>query len=168
MDRTKTLQALGSGFAGALAVTALNESARRVIPHAPRLDALGMRALARTFRQAGETPPQGERLRGAALAGDLLSNTLYYSLAAAGGKRRAWLLGTLLGAGAGAGAAWLPPRIGLGRQPGETAATRAMTVAWYLAGGLAAAGALTLLNRYSPETSRSRADEGRELPLLEA
>ena len=147
MDRTKALQALGSGFAGALAVTALNESARRVIPHAPRLDALGMRALAGSLRLAGETPPQGERLRGAALAGDLLSNTLYYSMAAAGGRRRAWLLGSLLGVGAGAGAAWLPPRIGLGRQPGETRATRAMTVAWYLAGGLVAAAALRRLTR---------------------
>lgn len=152
MDRTKALQALGSGFAGALAVTALNESARRVIPHAPRLDALGMRALAGSVRLTGEAPPQGERLRGAALVGDLLSNTLYYSLAAAGGRNRAWLLGALLGAGAGAGAAWLPPRIGLGRQPGETAATRAMTVAWYLTGGLVAAAALRRLTRYSPAT----------------
>ena len=148
MDRTKALQAVGSGFAGAAAVTLLNESARRVIPRAPRLDALGMRAIARGLRAAGQEPPQGERLRGVALAGDLVSNTLYYSLAgAAGGGRNAWLLGSLLGLGAGAGAAFLPPRIGLGRQPGETSATRAMTVAWYLAGGLAAAGMFALLTR---------------------
>lgn len=148
MDRTKALRAVGSGFAGAAAVTLLNESARRVIPRAPRLDALGMRAIARGLRAAGQEPPQGERLRGVALAGDLVSNTLYYSLAgAAGGGRNAWLLGSLLGLSAGVGAAFLPPRIGLGRQPGETSATRAMTVAWYLAGGLATAGVFTLLKR---------------------
>ena len=148
LDRTTTLRALESGFAGAAAVTLLNESARRVIPQAPRLDALGMRALARGVRATGQEPPQGERLRGAALAGDLVSNTLYYSLAgAAGGGRNTWLLGSLLGLGAGVGAAFLPPRIGLGRQPGETSATRAMTVAWYLVGGLVAAGVFAFLER---------------------
>jgi hypothetical protein len=148
MDRTKALRAVGSGFAGAAAVTLLNESARRVIPRAPRLDALGMRAIARGLRAAGQEPPHGERLRGAALAGDLVSNTLYYSLAgAAGGGRNAWLLGSLLGLGAGAGAAFLPPQLSLGHQPGETSATRVMTIAWYLAGGLAAAGVFALLSR---------------------
>lgn len=149
MNRSKVLQALGSGFVGAVAVTAINESARRVIPNAPRLDVLGMRALARGLRDAEIPPPQGEKLRGTALAGDLLSNSLYYSLAAAGGSRRNWLLGALLGLGAGVGAAVLPPRIGLGRQPGETAATRAMTVAWYFAGGLATAAVLTFLDNRS-------------------
>lgn len=152
MDRTKALRAVGSGFAGAAAVTLLNESARRVIPRAPRLDALGMRAIARGLRAVGQEPPQGERLRGAALAGDLVSNTLYYSLAgAAGGGRNAWLLGSLLGLGAGAGAAFLPPQLGLGHQPGEISATRAMTVVWYLAGGLAAAGVFSLLSRLARE-----------------
>jgi hypothetical protein len=50
--------------------------------------------------------------------------------------------GALLGLAAGVGAAYLPPRIGLGEQPGQRPpATQIMTVAWYLAGGLAAAAA---------------------------
>jgi hypothetical protein len=164
MDRTKALRAVGSGFAGAAAVTLLNESARRVIPRAPRLDALGMRAIARGLRAAGQEPLHGERLRGA-LAGDLVSNTLYYSLAgAAGGGRNAWLLGSLLGLGAGAGAAFLPPRIGLGHQPGETSATRAMTVAWYLAGGLAAAGVFALLDREDRSARRESSPSAPDQP----
>ena len=40
-------KAIGGGVAGAAAVTLLNESARRVIPHAPRMEVMGKRAIAR-------------------------------------------------------------------------------------------------------------------------
>lgn len=138
-------RALASGFVGAAAVNLLNEAARRRSPQAPRLDQLGKRGLARLVRRAGASPPRGEGLRLAALAGDLALNTLYYSLVGAG-RGRPWLRGTLLGTGAGIGAVVLAPRLGLGRKPvARTGATRAMTVGWYLAGGLAAAAAAKAL-----------------------
>ncbi len=41
------LKELGSGLAGALALTAVHETARQVIPHAPRMDVIGRRGIDR-------------------------------------------------------------------------------------------------------------------------
>ena len=154
----RLLRALGSGLVGACTVTLINEMARRSIPHAPRLDVLGMRAIAKVMRMAHRDPPADEPLRGIALAGDIVSNTLYYSLVAAGSSGDTeerddccggvWVRGAVLGAAAGIGAAVLPKPMGLGSQPDERApATQLMSVAWYLAAGLAAAAAATFLFR---------------------
>ncbi|GAB3823275.1 hypothetical protein GCM10028895_29990 [Pontibacter rugosus] len=73
-----------------------------------------------------------------ALAGDVLSNSLYYSLAGTG--KDAWWRGAILGATAGAGAVLLPGPLGLGEEPSNrTTKTQAMTVGYYLLGGLVAA-----------------------------
>jgi hypothetical protein len=133
-------QALISGAAGALALNVLHETARRVIPHAPRMDVIGMRALARSLRGVDQNVPPRDELFTWTLVGDLLSNALYYSLVGLGSKDGIWFRGAALGAAAGVGGALLPPKMGLGHQPDEeTPATQAMTVAWYLAGGLVAA-----------------------------
>ena len=134
--------ALGSGLAGAIALTLVHETARRVIPHAPRVDVIGTRAIARPMRAAGYQPPRYNRLHKIALAGDLVSNSAYYSLVGAGGREPVWRRGALLGLAAGLGAALLPPLLGLGQQPHrKTPITQVLTVAWYFLGGLAAAAA---------------------------
>jgi hypothetical protein len=140
------VRALGSGLAGACAVTLVNEVARRTIPHAPRLEVLGMRGLAALLRGAEQPVPDRDTLFDLTLAGDLLSNALYYSLVGLGQPRGAWVRGGLLGLAAGLGGAFLPPKIGLGHQPDERApATQLMTIAWYLIGGLVAGAAAGLL-----------------------
>jgi hypothetical protein len=91
-----------------------------------------------------------ESARRLALAGDLVSNTLFYSLTGVGEKSHAWRTGGLLGLGAGVGAVTLPPLLGLGRRPTRrTRATKAMSVGWYVAGELAAAATLRLIERNS-------------------
>jgi hypothetical protein len=142
-------RALGSGLAGSAALTAIHETARRTIDHPPRMDAIGKRALARTMRAVGMKPPRERRLFRETLLGDLAANALYYSLVELTGHREgAWRRGTLLGAAAGVGAAVLPPLLGLGRSPGARwPKTPALTFAWYLAGGLAAAAVVRLLDR---------------------
>ncbi|HEX5270840.1 MAG TPA: hypothetical protein VFW33_10150 [Gemmataceae bacterium] len=151
-----TLRALGSGLAGALALTAVHETARRALAGAPRMDVLGMRGIARSLEAVGQTPPEEGRLHELALAGDILSNSLYYSMVGVGGPEGAWLRGALLGLAAGVGAVLLPGPLGLGEAPSNrTPATRAMTVGWYLLGGLAAAAACRLMARggdRGPET----------------
>lgn len=133
------LKALGSGLAGALALTLIHETARRMREDAPRLDVLGMRAISKSLRAADVDPPDVE-LRDLALAGDIAANSLYYSLVGFGKREDAWLCGAALGLAAGLGAVTLPGPLGLGPQPTERApTTQLMTVAWYLAGGLAAA-----------------------------
>lgn len=144
------LRALAAGFAGASTLTALHQALRLVDDRAPRADILGMRALAQTIEAAGGTPPDGARLYGLTLAGDLVSNALYYSLTGTG--RDAWWRGALLGLSAGIGAVVLPPRLGLGSAPtNRTTATQLETVALYLAGGLVTAAVARALARRSDE-----------------
>jgi hypothetical protein len=139
------LKALGSGLVGAIALTVVHETGRRMRDDAPRLDVLGMRAVAKSLRAADVEPPDVE-LHDLALVGDIVSNSLYYSLVGIGRRQDAWICGAALGLAAGLGAVALPVRFGLGHQPTENPpSTQLMTVAWYVAGGLAAAAAYRAL-----------------------
>ncbi len=133
---------LHSGLAGAIVLTLIHETARRTVDEAPRMDTLGRRSLARGLEAVGIEPPPHDRLQALAFAGDIVSNTIYYALVGMGSPERAPLRGAVLGGAAGIGAVVLPPYLGLGRRPrGVTPRTKAMTFAWYLAGGLAAGAA---------------------------
>ncbi len=132
--------ALAAGLAGAVTVTVLNEGARRLVPHAPRIEVIGERALSGSLEAAGLRSPRGASLYRWTLAGDLLSNSLYYALVGAGDARLSLRRGGSLGFAAGLGAVLLPRPLGLGRQPGARApVTPLLTMAWYLAGGLVSA-----------------------------
>ena len=134
------LKALGSGLAGAVALTLIHETARRLAPEtAPRMDVLGMRAIQKAALAVDAEPPVP--LHEAALVGDIVSNSVYYSLGGAGSREDALRNGAILGLAAGIGAVFLPGPLGLGRQPTDTPTTQALTVAWYLVGGLAAGAA---------------------------
>ncbi|MEJ8803634.1 hypothetical protein [Pontibacter sp. H249] len=133
------LKAMASGLAGAVVLTVVHETLRRFVPDAPRMDVLGMRSIEKLMTKADEEPPQDKQeLHNWALAGDVVSNSLYYSLAGVG--RNAWWRGAVLGAAAGAGAVLLPGPLGLGEEPSNrTTKTQVMTVSYYLLGGLVAA-----------------------------
>ncbi|WP_018479990.1 hypothetical protein [Pontibacter roseus] len=132
------MKALAGGLAGAVVLTVAHETLRRFVPQAPRMDVLGMRAIAKTMKKVGKEPPADGDLHTWALVGDVISNSLYYSLAGTG--KGAWLRGGFLGASAGAGALLLPGPMGLGSDPSNRSTeTQAMTVGLYLLGGLVAA-----------------------------
>jgi len=134
------LSALGPGFIGALSVNLIHEGARRVLKHPPRMDVLGKRSLKKGSRWLGIRPARGRRLYWQAMVGDMVSNSLFYSLVAMGRPRHPWARGAILGALAGLGALVLPPYLGLGRRPSRArTSTSVLTVAWYLLGGLSAA-----------------------------
>jgi hypothetical protein len=141
------LLSLAAGLTGATVVTLLHGSARRINPEtAPRMDVLGMRAIAKTMEAAGTQPPPKDELFAWTLAGDLVGNAIYYSLTGTG--KGVWLRGSMLGLAAGLGGVVLPGPLGLGEAPSNrTPQTQAMTVAWYLAGGLAAAAASQLFKK---------------------
>lgn len=136
---------LAAGLAGALALNAVHEGARRLRRDAPRVDRVGERAVRRLARGAGVRPPRGARLRRVTLAGDVLANALYYALVLAGARRRPLAGGVLGGSLAGLGAIALSPVLGLGDPARGRTRSRVMTVAWYLVGGLVAALAASLL-----------------------
>ncbi len=139
-------RAVAAGAAGAGTTTLLHQLARRLTPDAPRVDLLGMQALARLLRAGGAAPPTGRALYALTLAGDLASNSAYFGAVGAGPRERAVATGAALGLAAGAGAALLPPYLGLsGATTGRTGATAALTVALYTAGGLVAGAAYRAL-----------------------
>ena len=140
-------RAIGSGIAGACTLTLLHEGVRRVAPNAPRMDILGMRAIAGVMRKLGHEPPEDKPLHDITLAGDLVANSLYYSVVGTQRGQAAWAVGALSGLAAGLGALLLPGPMGLGSGPSQrTQGTKVMTVAWYVIGGLAAAAAANLMN----------------------
>jgi predicted nicotinamide N-methyase len=140
-----TKDAMLSGMAGAAALTAVHQAARMMTDTAPRMDVVGMRMLARDKETVG-TPA----LNNLALAGDLVFNSAYYSMATT------WMRGAALGIVAGVGALVLPRKLGLGDPPkSELLSNQVMTVAWYVLGGLAAAWTAKCL-------AEKRADQTRE------
>ncbi|GAB4091824.1 hypothetical protein [Flaviaesturariibacter terrae] len=143
----RTSDVLLGGLAGAGLLTATHETLRRTVPRAPRMDLLGMQALRRLIAGAKGRQPGSDRLFLYTMAGDLLANALYYSIAGIH-ARNVVLRSTLLGLAAGAGAVWLPEQMGLNPRPSSrTAETRLMTVALYTLGGLAAGLVLKILQK---------------------
>jgi hypothetical protein len=147
-ESSSVLPSLAAGLAGAAVLTAVHESTRRLVDDAPRMDVLGERAISKMMRGVGATPPRGQTMHNLALGGDMLSNSLYYSLVGSRGGTDALVRGAGLGLLAGIGAVVLPPVLGLGEAPrGLTTRTKAMTVGYYVLGGLAAAATSCWMNR---------------------
>ncbi len=142
----KLSSAIGGGIAGAVALTLIHETVRRLSPDAPRMDLLGMEAIAKTLDSVDAGIPEEDKLFKITMAGDVLSNSLYYSLAGFGNERQAILRGALLGFAAGIGAVYLPKLLGLNTAPANrTLQTGVMTVALYSIGGVVAGAAGKLI-----------------------
>ena len=141
-------QSIKSGLAGAAALTLAHEVIRKTVPNAPRMDRLGMTALAKLLRAGGVGLPRQRNLFLATMAGDLVANAIYYSLTGVGEKGNHLLKGSLLGLSAGLGAVILPKHMGLPSWPSErTTATKVLTVGIYFLGGVIAASVLNSLER---------------------
>ena len=120
------------------------------------MDLLGMRAVRQLLRAAGWRVPPRRKQQQLALAGDLVANALYYAAVSAPTTSRTWLRAVVFGAAAGAGALLLPRPLGLGDPPkSDRAANQVMTVTWYLAGALTAAGVANAL-RTTPRPQPAR------------
>jgi hypothetical protein len=125
------------GLAGATILTILHESVRRVNKDAPRMDRLGMEAIEKTLHRINADVPDEDKLFKITMAGDIISNTLYYSLVGLGGEKQIVLRGALLGLAAGIGGVYLPKPLGLNNaHSNRTAETKLLTIAWYTIGGL--------------------------------
>ena len=134
---SRATRSLASGIAGAFALTAIHEVARRRFASAPRMDEVAMRGLRKILPGKFRDP---RRLHQLALAGDLLSNSVYYSVIAAPTRKATWMRAGVLGTAAGLCALFLPERLGLGvPHNSHRRTTQFMTVGWYLAGALATA-----------------------------
>lgn len=144
----KDIKLLLGGFAGAVVLNLLHEGIRRVDHMAPRVDLVGEEALTKLTAAAGAKPLTGNARYGATLAGDLVSNALYYTLIGVGSKKYLFPRGAAYGLAAGLGALTLTKPIGLSDAPVKRSVrTQAMTVGYYMIGGLVAAAVVRVLKK---------------------
>jgi hypothetical protein len=141
----KLSSAIG-GLAGAATLTVLNETVKKFDKDAPRLDLLGMNAVAKLMK-GPKGVPLAEKVKPVSLAGDMISNALYYGMANAGSKGNTYLKGAFLGLSAGLGAIAMAKPLNAEQSTNKTSKTQAMTVAYYIIGGLVAAAVINLLSK---------------------
>lgn len=143
----KGIYALEGGVAGAAALTLLHETIKKVVPNAPRMDLLGISALAKGLKIIGAKTPDERKLYGWSLTGDMVSNAVFYSFAGIGKKENALLKGAVLGLVAGLGTVLLPKPLSLNNKySSRTTETKIITIGLYVLGGLVAAGVMKLLD----------------------
>lgn len=136
----KNLLTLAGGLTGALLLTGVHQLVRQFDKEAPRMDLMGEEAIKKSLKPTDIEPPKGEKLYYTAMAGDIVANTLYYSLVGVGKAKNPWARGIWLGLAAGIGGVLLPKPLGLNPiYSNKTNRTRVLTVAYYLLGGLASA-----------------------------
>lgn len=144
----KQLTSAIGGLAGTAALTLLNEAVKKIDRDAPHFDLLGMNALAKVIKGGGlKNAVLGHPIQ-ASMAGDLLSNSLYFGLANGSTKKQTLVRGSLLGLGAGFGAVALAKPLGLDERAARASRkAKALTVAWYVIGGLVAAAVINILDK---------------------
>ncbi|NIJ53800.1 hypothetical protein [Dyadobacter arcticus] len=136
----KAIKNISAGLAGAVALNILHETAKRFYSKAPRVDLIGEEALSKSLNALGISSPSRKNLFGLTLAGDLISNSMYYSMVPVGKSKNLIFRGAAYGLAAGIGALTLTKPMGLDDDHvNKTVQTKVLTVAWYLVGGLVAA-----------------------------
>jgi hypothetical protein len=141
----KLSSAIG-GLAGACALTLINQAVAKIDKKAPRLDLLGMNAVAKFVKSPRSAPVVVQKLLPRVVTNDLISNTLYYALASGSSKKQTVVRGLLLGLGAGIGAVALPKSSGFDATPTNSSRkTQALTIVWYVLGGLIASAAINAI-----------------------
>jgi hypothetical protein len=144
----KILHHIIGGLAGTVALNILHQAVKQFDHDAPRVDLVGEEALTKGMKAMGLTPPTGNALFVATLAGDLFSNAAYYSMIGLGKKKYLLYHGAAHGLCAGIGALTLTEPLGLSDAPvTRTDKTKLLTVAWYTFGGLVTAAVIKTLRK---------------------
>lgn len=119
-----------AGFAGAIALNILHETIRKNFRNVPHINELGEEALSK-ITQNSSLQIEGENsLYAATLAGDIISNGLYYATTSTENDLASGLI-------AGIGAVTLPKKLGLNEKPvAENLQKKAMTVGYYIFGAM--------------------------------
>ncbi|MDV6168656.1 hypothetical protein R1T16_09490 [Flavobacterium sp. DG1-102-2] len=145
MSRTKNIIA---GLGGAIALNILHEALKKRDKDMPRVDLLGEEALEKSLDFFDAEIQREDTLYKMTLAGDIISNTLYYSAIGAGASEHVWSRAITMGITAGIGAITLPEPLGLDDKPvARTTKTKALTIGYYLLGALVTGALVKALNR---------------------
>ncbi|MEQ7802166.1 hypothetical protein ABDJ41_20390 [Pedobacter sp. ASV1-7] len=142
------LKNLFAGLAGSIALNVLHESLKKKSPDMPRVDILGEDALQKALHYFGAHIQSKENLYQATLAGDIIGNTLYYSLIGAGNPKYLWPKVAMMGLSAGIGAVSLPQPMGLDPQPvAKNNQVKTLTIGYYLLGAVVTGLVLVLMKK---------------------
>lgn len=159
----KASSALG-GLAGAIALTLLNEAIKKVNGSATGSDLLGQNALAKLMKGNDLIPKTAQRFF--PLAGDLVTNSMYYGMARGTSGANTFVRGAMLGLSAGIGAVTLPKQLGMEDQRiRRNQPDVLLTIGLYIVGGLVAAAVINALDgKPDPEhPDRKPEPENKEL-----
>lgn len=145
MHKIKNLVA---GLAGAVALNLLHETLKKESKQVPRVDLLGEEAVQKVVRYFGGNITNRKELYQTTLAGDILSNALYYSLIGAGDSKSIWPKAIAMGVTAGIGAITLPEPMGLDPKPvAKNNQIKAMTIGYYVFGAIVTGLVLKLIRK---------------------
>ncbi|WP_326983857.1 hypothetical protein VUJ46_04755 [Chryseobacterium sp. MYb264] len=120
-----------AGLGGAIALNLLHETIRKNFDNVPEVNKVGEEALNKALDKVDMKITDKDQLYAATLAGDIVSNGIYYATTATSSFNMA------SGVAAGLGAVLLPQKMGLDDAPvAENNQKKAMTVAYYLFGAI--------------------------------
>lgn len=120
-----------AGLGGALALNLVHEMVRKNFDNVPEVNKVGEEALNKALETMDLKITDQDQLYIATLAGDVVSNGIYYAATATSGFNLA------SGVAAGIGAVVLPKNMGLDDSPvAETTQKKLMTVGYYLFGAV--------------------------------
>jgi hypothetical protein len=137
--------ALRGGLAGASVLSVLDGIFRRVDKNAPPLKSLGINAVAKVVN--GIKGKANQELLHLPVAGQFLTNALYFSLAGVGSKKNVLLRSALLGLTAGLGTLVLPQHLGLTDFSSRPIKSKLTTIAGFFIGSMVAAAAIKALQK---------------------
>lgn len=119
-----------AGLGGALALNLLHEVIRKNCDNVPHINELGEEALQKATENTPFEISDPDKLYAATLAGDIVSNAVYYGMTATNHNFTS-------GIAAGIGAIALPSKMGLDESPvAENNKKKIMTVGYYLFGAI--------------------------------
>ena len=119
-----------AGFGGAIALNIVHELIRKSFTNVPHINEVGEEALLKVTENSDIQITDKNTLYAFTLAGDVVSNGLYYSATATNHDFYS-------GLAAGVGAVFLPKQLGLNYSPvAGTEQKKVMTVAYYLFGAV--------------------------------
>lgn len=117
-----------AGLGGAIALNILHEIIRKNFDNVPHINEVGEEALQKTLDSAGLEISDPDKLYAATLAGDIVSNAVYYANTATQHDFTS-------GLAAGISTIMLPQKMGLDDEPvAENNKKKIMTVAYYIFG----------------------------------
>lgn len=145
MSKVKNIVA---GLGGAIALNIIHESLKKRDSDMPRVDLLGEEALEKSLDYFDAEIHDKDTLYKTTLAGDIISNALYYSAIGAGDTKYLLPRAIAIGVAAGVGAITLPEPLGLNDKPvTRTNKTKALTIGYYLAGALVTAAIVKAIDK---------------------